>query len=196
MLESVDGRCPSVGSALRHSIATGRGLKNRREHVTTASHVDKACPGGAPRAHHRLRQRGERQHSGGNQAKALLVTAEHDLRAALPAAHVAGGEATKTDTKMLMRALAELDLSDATGLALRILARRWLFLAEQITEANVRIRSLVRTAAPQLLSRPGIGVDCAARLLTTAGGCLRVDADVPLRTAHIHAELSPRSWRG
>ena len=104
-----------------------------------------------------------------NQAKALLVTAEHDLRATLPAAHAPGGKATKTDTKMLMRALAELDPADATRLALRILAQRWLFLAEQITDADVRIRSLVRTTAPQLLSRPGIGIHCAARLLITAG---------------------------
>jgi transposase len=57
----------------------------------------------------------------------------------------------------------------ATKLALKKLARRYLALVEEIAELDTHIARLVTETAPALIAQPGIGVQCAAQLLVTAG---------------------------
>ena len=57
----------------------------------------------------------------------------------------------------------------ATRIALKPLARRVLELDDEIALLEELIEPLVRELAPQLLERPGIGVEIAGQLLVTAG---------------------------
>jgi transposase len=57
----------------------------------------------------------------------------------------------------------------ATKIAVRGLARRCQALNEEIAALEVQLSQLTSAAAPQLLARPGIGIDTAAQLLITAG---------------------------
>jgi transposase len=57
----------------------------------------------------------------------------------------------------------------ATKLALTKLAHRYLELVAEIAELDTHIARLVKQTAPALLAQPGIGVQCAAQLLVTAG---------------------------
>jgi transposase len=57
----------------------------------------------------------------------------------------------------------------ATRIALKSLARRILELDDEIALLDELIEPLVRELAPQLLERPGIGVEVAGQLLVTAG---------------------------
>ncbi len=61
------------------------------------------------------------------------------------------------------------DVTTATRLALRALARRYLELSDEIAELDVPIQALVEELNPELLTRTGIGVNSAAQLLVTAG---------------------------
>jgi len=98
--------------------------------------------------------------------KATLVTAPDELRAELE---------PLTDFK-LVTACAALpssgDLADPT-MAMRhvlgSLARRWLELHEEVKIHSRHLKSLTKTAAPDLVEAFGIGLDIAAEMLVTAG---------------------------
>jgi transposase len=101
-----------------------------------------------------------------NQLKALLLTAPADLRQDL----------RHLRTPALINACAELlssgschDPAHAAILALRRLGARYRFLTEEITAADRELHQLVTTAAPELLDLPGVGVEVAGQLLSTAG---------------------------
>ncbi|WP_257879857.1 IS110 family transposase [Kocuria flava] len=101
-----------------------------------------------------------------NQIRALLLNGPADLRerlAPLP---------TATMIKSIARLRPATDLTDpdvACKLALRSLARRHASLDEEIGELHRGLSELTQKAAPQLLDRPGVGVQVAAQLLFTAG---------------------------
>ena len=61
------------------------------------------------------------------------------------------------------------DITTATRLALRSLARRYLELSDEIADLDVPIKALVEQLNPELLARTGIGIESAAQLLVTAG---------------------------
>lgn len=61
------------------------------------------------------------------------------------------------------------DPSCATRIALKSLARRILELDDEVALLDELTEPLVRELAPQLLERPGIGVEVAGQLLVTAG---------------------------
>jgi len=101
-----------------------------------------------------------------NQLKSLLVTAPAELREQLRQLSTTA----LTATCARLRPTSELsDPEQATKTALRRLARRHQHLNEEITEADAELRALVTTAAPRLLALPGVGVEVAGQLLTSAG---------------------------
>ena len=61
------------------------------------------------------------------------------------------------------------DPVSATRIALKSLARRILELGDEIAMLDELIKPIVTALAPQLLARPGIGVEIAGQLLVTAG---------------------------
>ena len=61
------------------------------------------------------------------------------------------------------------DPASATLIALKSLARRILELGDEIAMLDDLIEPLVTGLAPQLLARPGIGIEIAGQLLVTAG---------------------------
>jgi len=98
--------------------------------------------------------------------KAVLVTADDELRAALEplsdfrlvvACSDLGGQA-KPDMP-----------AAASRYALTALARRWLELHEEIKAHSTHLRRLTKRAAPDLVAAFGIGPDIAAEMLVTAG---------------------------
>jgi transposase len=98
--------------------------------------------------------------------KATLVTATDDLRGELE---------PLTDFK-LVQACASLDTDGdaadptvAMRHALASLARRWLDLHEEIKTHSRHLKTLTKTAAPDLVAAFGIGPDIAAEMLITAG---------------------------
>jgi transposase len=100
-----------------------------------------------------------------NQLKAVLVAADPTLREAL----------SGLSTPILIRHCAQLPAgapSDATSAAtwtLRLLARRILELTGEIDDLNQQLTRAVNQHTAKLLARPGVGPDCAAALLITAG---------------------------
>lgn len=101
-----------------------------------------------------------------NQIKAMLVTAPEHLRARyrglsntkLIAALVASRPATTPVTA-----------AEATAYSLRVLARRWVALTEQIDDLAVHMQRLLEEHAPELMGVFGCGPDTVAQLLITAG---------------------------
>lgn len=98
--------------------------------------------------------------------KAVLVTADDELRAALEplsdfrlvvACSDLGGQA-KPDMP-----------AAASRYALTALARRWLELHAEIKAHSTHLRRLTKAAAPDLVAAFGIGPDIAAEMLVTAG---------------------------
>lgn len=101
-----------------------------------------------------------------NQIRALLVNGPADLREQMKPLSKA------RMIKSLTRLRPGPDLADpAAGCkrALRSLARRHTDLDEEIKELHRALAELTKRAAPELLERPGVGVQVAAQLLTTAG---------------------------
>jgi transposase len=100
-----------------------------------------------------------------NQLKAVLVAADPTLREAL----------SGLSTPILIRQCAQLPTSapsDATSAAtwtLRLLACRIVKLTGEIDDLNQQLARAVNRHAAKLLARPGVGPDCAAALLITAG---------------------------
>lgn len=98
--------------------------------------------------------------------KATLVTASDELRFQLE---------PLSDFK-LVNACAGLDTSGniadpstAMRTTLASLARRWLELHEEIKVHTKNLKTLTKTAAPELVAAFGIGPDIAAEMLVTAG---------------------------
>lgn len=101
-----------------------------------------------------------------NQIRALLVNGPAELREQMK----------PLPTAKMLRTLARLrpgpEVADpAIGCkhALRSLARRHAVLDEEIKELHRALTDLTAQAAPELLARPGVGVQVASQLLVTAG---------------------------
>ena len=100
-----------------------------------------------------------------NQIRALLVSAPQAIRDA----------AYKPDAAKCVAACAGL-LQDSVSAALaslqaalRLLAKRWVVLNDELRELDATLARLTNKAAPRLLSRFGVGPQTAATLLVTAG---------------------------
>ncbi len=116
-----------------------------------------------------------------NQLKALLLSGPAELREQLRQLSTTALIATCAR----LRPMSELtDPEQATKTALRRLARRHQQLSEEIAEADRELRALVAQAAPRLLALPGVGVEVAGQLLTSAG-----DNPDRLRTESAFAQL-------
>ena len=100
-----------------------------------------------------------------NQIRALLVSAPQAIRDAV----------YKADAAKCVAACAAL-LQDAVSTALaslqtalRLLAKRWTLLNDELRELDTQLARLTKKAAPRLLARFGVGPQTAATLLVTAG---------------------------
>jgi transposase len=101
-----------------------------------------------------------------NQMRGLITTGPEDLREAIR------GLGKKALISRLARLRPGSDVTDpATALKVTVrgLARRCQMLNEEIATLDRGLAQLTAKAAPQLLARPGIGVDTAGQLLITAG---------------------------
>jgi len=100
-----------------------------------------------------------------NQIRALLVSAPQTIRDAV----------YKADAAKCVAACAALSQGAVSvalaGLqtALRLLAKRWTALYEELHELDAQLARLTKKAAPRLLARFGVGPQTAATLLVTAG---------------------------
>ncbi|TDC21735.1 IS110 family transposase [Streptomyces sp. 8K308] len=101
-----------------------------------------------------------------NQLKAVLVNGPSVLRE----------ELEPLSTWLMVRRCAELTdprgddpAADTAIFTLRLLAQRVLRLRQEVTELGRRMTAAVKTTAPSLLERLGIGPDSAAALLIAAG---------------------------
>jgi transposase len=101
-----------------------------------------------------------------NQLRGMLITAPEHLRAELRGL---------TAAKLVRRAVrfrpGDLpdDVTSATKLALRSVARRHRQLSEEIRELEVQLERLVTEVAPALVAVNGVGTDTAATLLVAVG---------------------------
>lgn len=101
-----------------------------------------------------------------NQLRALLVSAPSLIRDAL----------LKVKPEHCVAACAALPEGDETNVVLaclkttlRLLARRWKALHDELRELDKQLTRLTKLAAPRLLGRFGVGPQTAATLLVTAG---------------------------
>ena len=100
-----------------------------------------------------------------NLLHALLVTAPADLRSRLE--H--GSIRDRANQCARLRHADPADPANATKMALRSAARRWLHLTDEITVLEAAIDPLTRQAAPSLRAQFGVGSDVAATLIIAAG---------------------------
>lgn len=100
-----------------------------------------------------------------NQIRALLVSAPQALRDAVYKADAAKCVAAcaALPRNIVCAALASLQT------ALRLLAKRWSALNDELRELDAELARMTKKAAPRLLSRFGVGPQTAATLLVTAG---------------------------
>jgi transposase len=101
-----------------------------------------------------------------NQLRALLVSAPQSIR----------DMALKANPAQCIVACAGLDCGDEKNpviasltTTLRLLAKRWSALHEELKELDKQLSRLIKIAAPRLLGRFGVGPQTAATLLITAG---------------------------
>lgn len=100
-----------------------------------------------------------------NQIRALLVSAPQEIRDA----------AYKSDASKCVAACAGLSQDSISAAlaslqtALRLLAKRWTVLNDELRELDAALARLTKKAAPRLLSRFGVGPQTASTLLITAG---------------------------
>lgn len=101
-----------------------------------------------------------------NQIRALLVNGPADLREQM----------SQLPTAQMLKRLSHMrpgtDIARPTTAcrqALKSLARRYADLNQEIKELHRSIGELAKHSAPELLERPGVGVQVAAQLLITAG---------------------------
>jgi transposase len=100
-----------------------------------------------------------------NQMRSIISTAPEPIRAELRDLNV---------YRLLERASAyrpgqRRDVVALTKVSLRMLARSALALEAEIAELDAILEPLVNETAPDLIARPGIGVECASALLVAAG---------------------------
>ena len=115
-----------------------------------------------------------------NQIKAMLVAGPENLRA-----RYRGLSNSKLTTALAStRPPAQpVTAEEATAYALRVLARRYRMLSEQVTDLKAQLTRLLDDHAPALMAVYGAGPDTVAQLLITAG-----DNPARLRTeAHFAA---------
>lgn len=110
-----------------------------------------------------------------NQLRSLLVSAPDSIRARL----------LKPKPAACIKACLDLDSQgdslrhQTLLLTLRLLARRWRALTDELRALDSELKRLIKQAAPSLMTRFGVGPQTAATLLVTAGdnpGRLRNDA--------------------
>jgi transposase len=103
-----------------------------------------------------------------NQLKSLLVTAPPGLREHLR--YLKTPALMKTCTRLRYPATGSLDdPASAIVVVLRRLARRYEYLTAEIRAADAELRPLITTAAPQMLTQLGVGLEVTGQLLTTVG---------------------------
>jgi transposase len=100
-----------------------------------------------------------------NQMRSLISTAPDPVRDELRHLNVY----RLLETASGYRPGTRRDLVSLTKLALKTLARRALALEAEITELDAILEALVDETAPELVARPGLGVDTASALLVAAG---------------------------
>jgi transposase len=115
-----------------------------------------------------------------NQMRSLISTGPEEIRDELRSLNV---------YRLLERAAGyrpgtRRDLVSLTKLTLRMLARRALALEAEIAELDAILEPLVTETAPDLVSRLGVGTECASALLVAAG-----DNPERLRTEATFAHL-------
>lgn len=100
-----------------------------------------------------------------NQIRAILVTAPDEVRKQyLIASTSACIEACKN-----IETLGDSTLLDMLAISLKLLAKRWLVLTEELKILDRNLKRLTLTTAPLLTQELGIGPYVAATLLVTAG---------------------------
>jgi transposase len=100
-----------------------------------------------------------------NQMRSIITTAPEELRAelrGLPLARLVARAAS-------FRPGTTRDVTSATKLAMRVLARRVQSLQAELHLLDDALRPLVAATAPQLVARPGVGTDTAGAILVAAG---------------------------
>jgi transposase len=100
-----------------------------------------------------------------NQLRSIITTAPEDLRAELRGLPLGRLVARAS----CFRPGTSRDVTSATKLALRVLARRVQALQAELQLLDSELRPLVAVTAPQLVARPGVGTDTAGAILVTAG---------------------------
>lgn len=100
-----------------------------------------------------------------NQMRSIITTAPDELRAELRGLPLG---------KLLARTSAfrpgpTAEVTNATKLTLRVLARRVQALQAELRLLDAELRPLVTNAAPELVARPGVGTDTAGAILVAAG---------------------------
>jgi transposase len=100
-----------------------------------------------------------------NQMRGLISTAPEPIRAELRGLNVFH----LLERASTYRPGAKRDVVSLTKFTLRMLARRAMVLAEEITEIDSILKPLVKETAPQLVGALGVGTDAASALLVTAG---------------------------
>lgn len=100
-----------------------------------------------------------------NQIKALLVSAPQAIRDAVYKADAAKCVAA---CAALSQGTVSVSLASLQT-ALRLLAKRWTALSDELRELDAQLARLTKKAAPRLLARFGVGPQTAATLLITAG---------------------------
>ena len=100
-----------------------------------------------------------------NQIRALLVSAPQTIRDAVYKADAAKCVAACAALSQGAVSVALASLQTA----LRLLAKRWTALYEELRELDAQLARLTKKAAPRLLARFGVGPQTAATLLVTAG---------------------------
>lgn len=101
----------------------------------------------------------------GNQLRSLLVSAPEGLRDELRALRLPA----IAERCAGFRPSTEATATAVLKRALRLLAKRWLSLTEELKTLDDELKRLTQLLAPSLLTRFGIGPQTAATLLLTAG---------------------------
>ncbi|TLP90353.1 IS110 family transposase [Nesterenkonia salmonea] len=101
-----------------------------------------------------------------NQIKAMLISGPEQLRS-----RYRGLSNMKLMTSLAASRPARIPVSaeEATAYSMRLLARRWKHLTEQIEDLSLHMERLLNDHTPELMEVFGVGRDTAAQLLITAG---------------------------
>ena len=100
-----------------------------------------------------------------NQMRSIVSTAPEAIREDMRDLPIA----PLLERAAAFRPAGRTDVLNATKIALRMLARRALVLAEEMRELDVLLDPIVEEVAPELLTRPGVGHEVAGALLVAAG---------------------------